>query len=229
MRWPRTEDELVAEQLRLAALEPQLWTPPGDEWTIGGCFVCFPRGYGGVGDTGDRAWAGAALGSSCETLQTALATGSSAGPYRAGLLAIREGRCLEAAVRRLSRRPDVLLVNATGLDHPRDAGLAVHLGAMLELPTVGVTHRAFLAQGEPPARRRGRSSPLMLDDRRVGSLLCTSDGCLPLAVHRGWRTDADTAERVVMAACRTARTPEPLRAARRVARTARAASDRGRA
>jgi deoxyribonuclease V len=35
----------------------------------------------------------------------------------------------------LGRGLDALLVDATGRDHPRRAGLALHLGAMLDLPT----------------------------------------------------------------------------------------------
>jgi deoxyinosine 3'endonuclease (endonuclease V) len=42
-------------------------------------------------------------------------------------------------VRALPVVPEVLVVNATGRDHPRRAGLALHLGAVLRLPTVGVT------------------------------------------------------------------------------------------
>src|SRR2546425_8927620 len=38
-----------------------------------------------------------------------------------------------------SRRPDVVLVAGAGKDHPRRAGLALHLGAVLDVPTVGVT------------------------------------------------------------------------------------------
>ena len=56
---------------------------------------------------------------------------------------MREGPLLEAAVRALEVEPDLLLVNATDRDHPRRAGLALHLGALLDLPTVGVTHGAF--------------------------------------------------------------------------------------
>jgi deoxyribonuclease V len=43
-------------------------------------------------------------------------------------------------------------------------------------------------------------------------------------VHPGWRTDLDTATAVVRAATRRARTPEPLRRARQLARYARAAA-----
>ena len=50
-------------------------------------------------------------------------------------------------MRALPVAPEVLLVNATGRDHPRRAGLAFHLGAVLGLPTVGVTTRPLVAQG----------------------------------------------------------------------------------
>ncbi len=50
----------------------------------------------------------------------------------------------------LEVEPDVLLVNASGRDHPRRAGLALHLGALLDLPTVGVTHRLLVAEGAWP-------------------------------------------------------------------------------
>jgi hypothetical protein len=59
-----------------------------------------------------------------------------------------EGPLLEAAVRALPAQPDVLLVDATGRDHPRRGGLALHLGAALDLPTVGVTHRPPVAEEE---------------------------------------------------------------------------------
>jgi deoxyribonuclease V len=128
---------------------------------------------------------------------------------------------LEAAVRDLPR-PDVLLVDATGRDHPRRAGLALHLGAVLDIPTAGVTHRPLVARGEWPEARRGAWTPLILDGEAVGAWLRTSARARPLAVHAAWRTDVETAVEVVLAACGRHRTPEPLRHARRLARTARA-------
>jgi deoxyribonuclease V len=44
-----------------------------------------------------------------------------------------------------------------------------------------------------------------------------------VVVHSGWRTDLDTAVAVVSGATRRARTPEPLRRARQLARYARSA------
>jgi deoxyribonuclease V len=116
----------------------------------------------------------------------------------------------------------VLLVNATGRDHPRGAGLALHLGAIVQRPTVGVTHRPLLADGEWPPEEPGARSPLVLGDETVGCWLRTRKRARPLAVHPAWRTDLDTACAVVLAAVHRVRAPEPLREARRVARRARA-------
>jgi deoxyribonuclease V len=154
-------------------------------------------------------------------LAAAEAEGTAPASYEAGLLALREGPVLEAAVRGLSSPPEVLLVNATGRDHPRRAGLAVHLGAVLDLPTLGVTHRPLVARGDWPADERGARTPLVLDGELVGYWLRTRPGTRPLAVHAAWRTDSDTAVEIVLAHS-AARTPEPLRHARRVGRTARA-------
>jgi deoxyribonuclease V len=226
MDWPRGVEELIAEQRRLAAAPALPWMAPAGTWTVGGCFVCSPSGKTGSGEAGDRSWAGAAVVGPDGLSRIALVDGSAAAPYEAGLLALREGALLERAVRALPIRPDVLLVDATGRDHPRRAGLALHLGAMLDLPTVGVTHRALLAAGDWPQARRGARSPLVLDNDVVGVWLCTRDGTRPLAVHAAWRTDPVLAAEIVLRATTGARrAPEPLRLARQAARTARAVAE----
>jgi deoxyribonuclease V len=214
-QWPSTREELVEAQRGLSRLRPPAWRP-GDAPRIGGCFVCFARGGSGPGQAGDPAWAAAALGR-----ETRVVPGTAGAPYEAGLLALREGELLEAAVRALDRPPEVLLVDATGRDHPRGAGLALQLGAVLDMPTVGVTHRPLVADGTWPADERGARAPLVLGRDLVGYWVRTRRGRRPLAAHAGWRTDADTAVEVVLAAVRGARTPEPLRQARQAARAAR--------
>jgi deoxyribonuclease V len=183
--------------------------------------VCFARGETGAGRRGDRGWA-AAIGRG----ETAVVRGEAGAPYTPGLLALREGPLLEAAVRALSRAPGVLLVDASGRDHPRRAGLATSLGAVLDLPTVGVTHRPLLAAGDWPADRRGAVAPLRIGEETVGCWLRVRRGVRPLAVHPGWRTDLDAAIAVVLGSTARVRTPEPLRVARTAARLARAADAR---
>ncbi|MBO0829700.1 MAG: endonuclease V, partial [Streptosporangiales bacterium] len=224
--WPTTADELVAAQQRLAENEPEPWRPSGEPAVVAGCFACFPRGYSGPGAAGDAGWAAAACFRDTSPLGTSTVTGRAGGGYLPGLLALRLGALLDAAVRALPLRPDVLLVDGTGYDHPRRAGLARHLGAVLDLPTVGVTHRPLSASGDWPADERGARSPVQLDGAVVGYWVRTRAGSRPLVAHAAWRTDAETAAAVVLAAA-THRTPTPLREARRLARTARVA-DRGR-
>jgi deoxyribonuclease V len=224
--WPETFEDLAAVQLELAGRDSEPWRLSPEGYSIGSVFVCFPRGYGGVGAEGDRAWGGAAILLADGRIETAVVGGSASAPYRAGFLALREGVILETALRALATTPDVLLVNATGRDHPRGAGLAVQLGAVLGVPSVGVTHRPLMAQGEWPALRCGASRPLSLHGRAVGAMVCTGDGRRPLAAHAGWRTTPDDALAVILAGSKGARTPEPLRSARRVAREARTAATR---
>jgi deoxyribonuclease V len=215
-RWPSNADELIREQEELAGASPPPFRAAGPV-ALGGCFVCFGRGGSGPGRVGDPGWAGAALGS-----ETAVAEGSAGAAYVPGLLALREGPLLEAAVRGLRASPDALLVNATGRDHPRRAGVALHLGAVLDLPTVGVTHRPLLARGEWPPDEPSARAPLLLEGEPVGYWLRTRVGTRPLAVHAGWRIEAELAVELVLAACAGRRTPEPIRLARRAARLARA-------
>jgi deoxyribonuclease V len=224
--WPDTSEALVTAQEILAAAAPEPWQFAGGRpLAVAGCFVCFPRGSAGAGAAGDPGWAGAALVADGRLVALSVVGGQAGAAYEHGLLALREGPLLEAAVRALSDVPDVLIVNATGRDHPRRAGLALHLGAVLSLPTVGVTARPLVAGGEWPADERGAASPLRVDGEIVGFWLRTRRGARPLAVHAAWRTGPETALAVVIAAVAgDARTPEPLRLARRAAREARAMS-----
>jgi deoxyribonuclease V len=154
-------------------------------------------------------------------LAGAAVRGVAGAAYEPGLLALREGPLLEAAVRSLDRELDVLLVNATGRDHPRRAGLALHLGSILSVPTIGVTNRLLVAKGEWPEQTRGARSPFRIDGELAGYWTCTRSGARPLAIHAGWGIGTEAVD-VVLSAMRRARTPEPLREARHLARVARA-------
>lgn len=220
--WPATPEELIEVQRRLAGATPLLWRPDGLPRSVAGCFVCFPRGYAGRGASGDPGWAAAALVIDGKLSGTAVVRGQAPFGYEPGLLALREGPLLEAAVRGLPVLPSVLLVDATGRDHPRRAGLALHLGARLGIPSVGVTDRPLVAEGVWPDDAPGALTPLTIGDELVGYWLRIRQGVRPLAVHAGWRTDPEAAIAVVRSVTADARTPEPLRHARRLAREARA-------
>lgn len=223
--WPVTAEALIREQEELARATPPPWRRTEDAAT-GGCFVCFARGKTGPGEAGDPGWSGAAIFRGSRRSAGAVVAGAAAAAYQPGLLALREGPLLEAAVLALVETPDLLLVNATGRDHPRGAGLALHLGAVLDVPTVGVTHRLLVAAGDWPTDERGARSPFHVRGERAGYWLRTRRGTRPLAVHAAWRTDAEGAVAAAAAVMGATRTLEPLREARRLARTARARARR---
>jgi deoxyribonuclease V len=224
--WPATAQELIRLQHALGEMTPERWQPPTTVLRIGACFICFEP-VQGAGAAGDRGFAGAAITHRRRLLAGVSVSGPAGGPYVPTLLALREGPLLEQAVRALPITPEVLVVNATGRDHPRRAGLALQLGAVLGLPTVGVTTRPLVAEGAWPVDQRGATTPLLVGGEVVGCWVRTRAGARPVVVHAAWQTDAQTAVEVVLAATRRARTPEPLRRARTLARTRRARAPAG--
>lgn len=225
--WPSDPGSLIAAQEALARAVPAPWTPPAGPLRVAGCWVCFARGLAGPGSVGDRAWAAAVVTRDREVVEAHVTRGAAGAGYVPGLLALRVGPLLDRATRLLRERPDVLLLDATGRDHPRGAGLALQLGAELDLPTIGVTHRPLVGKGDWPDDRRGATSPLRVGDHVVGCWLRTRPGVRPLVVHPGWRVHLDTAVQVVVSTTGQRRTPEPLRRARQVARRARTAAAPG--
>lgn len=223
--WPSTAEGLIAAQDELARLTPPRWPAPADLGPVAACFVCFARGRTGPGAAGDRGWAAAALVGGAGEPVTTTVRGLAGAPYAAGLLALREGPLLEAALRALPGEPALLVVNATGRDHPRRAGLALHLGARLGVPSIGVTDRPLLAIGDAPGDEPGDRSPLLIAGEIVGAWVRTRRGTRPLVAHPGWRTDVDQAVELLLRLTFRWRTPQPLRLARQGARLSRAADE----
>ncbi len=221
--WPESAEELVAVQEGLASLTAPPWPLTAEIGAVAACFACFRRGRRGLGAAGDEGWAAACLLGMGAQPVTVVAPGRAATRYEPGLLALREGPLLETALRALPVAPDLLVVNATGRDHPRRAGLALHLGARLGMPSIGVTGRPLLASGPLPLDRRGATAPLWIAGEIVAYWVRTRAGVRPLVAHPGWRTDTGQAIELLTRLTRRWRSPEPLRIARQAARSARAA------
>ena len=222
--WPRSRGQLEELQRTLAtrwAGEPP-WRPARDRaLRVGAVFAAGRRGRVGAGEGDDSAWAAAVVLLEGRVADSAVVRGRFDAPYAPGLLALREGGLLQEAVSGLGVEPDVVIADATGRDHPRGAGLVIHLGAACGLPTIGVTERPLLATGPEPGTERGAAAELRLEGELVGYRLRTRAGARPVIIHAGWRVGADTGCAVVLSATVNSRTPEPLRQARRLARTAR--------
>lgn len=154
-------------------------------------------------------------------------------PYIPGLLAFREGEPILAAFAELSTEPDVALFDGSGRIHFRQAGIATHVGVVLDLPSVGVAKRLLCGQlRDPPAEPFpvGTRVPIVANDR-----VDAPDGTLlgyaiqskqydsgtrhinPLYVSPGHRLCAETAADLALACCADYKLPEPIRLADRYA------------
>lgn len=134
-------------------------------------------------------------------------------PYVPGLLSFREAPALLAALKKLDRRPDVLLCDGQGIAHPRRFGIACHVGVLTGIPTVGCAKSLFLGDCREPAKRRGSRAALTDRGERIGTVLRTRDGVRPLYVSAGHLADLPTAENLVLRCAMRYRLPEPARRA----------------
>jgi deoxyribonuclease V len=173
----------------------------------------------------ERAFAAACLYAypALERLEEATAESPLSFPYVPGYLSFREGPAILAALARLSRKPDFILVDGQGIAHPRRCGIASHLGVLLGIPAIGCAKSRLLGEYRDPGRRRGSRVDLIYEGKVVGAVLRTRNGVRPLFVSPGHLIDLDSAVEFVLAATRGFRIPEPLRRAHALARAAAAA------
>ena len=136
-------------------------------------------------------------------------------PYVPGLLAFREVPLLLEAFRKLRRKPDLILADAHGWAHPRRAGMACHLGLVLDIPTIGCAKSVLVGEYKMPPARRGSTSALLHAEEEIGKVVRTRTGVRPIFVSCGHRVSLPTAVRLALACCDGYRIPKPLHEADR--------------
>ncbi len=145
-------------------------------------------------------------------------------PYIAGFLAFRELPLmldLIEAARAAGRLCDVLLVDGSGILHPRSAGIATMLGLAADRVTIGVTKKRLCGTVVGPLDRDAEPSAVEIDGQLRGSaLLPTSGSRQPLYISPGHGIDVESATRVVRGQCRQKRLPLPIYWADRLSRAA---------
>jgi len=134
-------------------------------------------------------------------------------PYVPGYLLFREGPAIIAALRKLKKKPDVVLLDGQGIAHPRGIGSASHLGVLLDIPTIGCAKTRLVGEYREPGERKGNWTELQFDGRTVGAVLRTRDRVRPLFLSPGHRIDLPGAIRVALGCVGRYRIPEPLRCA----------------
>ncbi|MDG5467859.1 deoxyribonuclease V [Deltaproteobacteria bacterium IMCC39524] len=150
---------------------------------------------------------------SMEILETAAASGDVNFPYVPGLLSFRELPILLQAFRKLKTVPNVILVDAQGIAHPRRLGLASHLGLWLDLPTIGCAKSRLCGEFEEPAPEKGAWTSLRDGEESIGRVLRTKNRVKPLYISPGHKIDCRRSGEIVLQCGRGYRLPEPTRQA----------------
>ena len=133
-------------------------------------------------------------------------------PYIPGLLAFREAPAIAEAFKRLRRKPEVLFVDGCGVNHPRFAGLATHVGVSLDVATIGVAKKLLCGRGEIP-EKEGEATEIRFKGRVVGFFLKSKRGCRPIIVAPGHKISLSTALELTKRCIRKHKLPEPTRIA----------------
>ncbi len=133
-------------------------------------------------------------------------------PYIPGLLSFREAPAIIEAFHKLDKKPDLLLIDGCGINHPRFAGLATHVGVLLDIPTIGVAKNILCGSGTIPSKP-GEANLIRYHGREVGYYLKSKKGCRPLVVAPGHKVSLDTSLTIVKSCIRKYKLPEPTRLA----------------
>lgn len=142
-------------------------------------------------------------------------------PYRSGFLSFREGPGLVRAIKKLSIKPDIILFDGQGIAHPKNLGIASHVGIILAIPSVGCAKSRLVGTFEEPHTHKGSWSHLIYRNRHVGAVVRTRTGVKPLFVSPGHMIDIRTSVRIILHCISRYRSPEPLRHADKVSKSLR--------
>ena len=151
-----------------------------------------------------------------DIVETAEASHQPDFPYEPGYEAYREGPALLEAFSHLEHRPDLLIVDGHGIAHPRDFGLACHIGLKLDLPTIGCTGTFLYGIFEQPGQEACDATAL--NEEREGKYLIgmcvrTQPGQEPLFVSPGHKISIKAAANKTLELSPRHRFPEPLQLA----------------
>jgi deoxyribonuclease V len=208
-RWDVSPDEAIAIQQRLRAE-----IPPGEPITLDQIHTVagVDASYREIGRAAIAVFSFPDLA----LIEQVTATREVTFPYVPGLLAFREAPVVLAALERLRLRPDLLMFDAQGYAHPRRLGLARHLGAYLDQPSIGCAKSRLIGAYDEPGQDAGAWSPLMDGGEEIGRVVRTRARTRPVFVSMGYRITLPLAVEVVLRCTRGYRLPEPTRIADRL-------------
>ncbi|GAB4134887.1 MAG: hypothetical protein Tsb009_00470 [Planctomycetaceae bacterium] len=142
-------------------------------------------------------------------------------PYISGYLAFRELPVLVRLMKQVAKIgeiPKVILVDGNGILHHRTAGIASHLGVVMNLRTIGVGKTLLGGTFKRKDLSPSSPQPIFWNDRQVGIAVVSRKNSTPIFISPGHRIDVESSLRIVQALFHGHRLPEPLYWADRLSR-----------
>ena len=132
-------------------------------------------------------------------------------PYATGFMAYREMPAIIEAFNKLENEPDIILVDGTGILHPRKFGLASHVGLSLNKPTIGIIKNLFVGRVE--------QGKVYLNRDLVGFEIKTKEHASSLYISPGHMVSLGTCLKIVQNSIKPPhKLPEPIHLAHRFAK-----------
>lgn len=138
-------------------------------------------------------------------------------PYVPGFLGFREGPLIMNIMENLDVKPDIFIINAQGIAHPRFCGCASHVGVLTERPTIGVTKSKLCGEYYKEPECVGEWVPLVYEGKTVGAVFKSKRGCKPIFISPGHLISLESSIQIVKRCIRGHKLPEPLYLAHKLA------------
>jgi len=139
-------------------------------------------------------------------------------PYIPGLFAFREGPIIIELFYSLKNKPDLLILDAQGIAHPKGVGLASQAGLVLNTPSLGVSKTNLYGYYKQPPLRKGSFSFIyhLQTKEKIGIVLRTKDNTKPLFISPGNLLTLRDCLNILLPLLGRFRMPEILRIAHRI-------------
>ncbi|WP_456327716.1 endonuclease V [Archaeoglobus sp.] len=139
-------------------------------------------------------------------------------PYIPTFLMFREGKPAVNVVKKVLKDVDnvVLLVDGSGIAHPRKCGLATYIAIETGIPSIGITKRRLYGRVEEP-RDVMEAKPIYDNSEIIGYALKPCKNCNPIYISPGNYVKPETALKIVKSCLRGYKLPEPIRLAHNLA------------
>lgn len=143
-------------------------------------------------------------------------------PYIPTYLAFRELPILDSLLNQVEKEhkmADIVMIDGNGMLHPRHAGIASHLGVILEIPTIGVAKKLLCGEGDLEGIVNREVRYIWLEGTKIGAAVKTTEKAKPIYVSPGHKCGLDSAIEITLKVS-DYKIPEPIRAAHRISRDA---------